>query len=64
MENYKIFKIYFPYLIMIDLTKEIIVFKIVNHINKILNYVPDIKSIIYGGSVSSNDYIKSNLNHF
>ena len=49
---------------MIDLTKEIIVFKIVNHINKILNYVPDIKSIIYGGSVSSNDYIKSNLNHF
>ena len=58
--NYKIFKIYFPYQIMIDLTKEIIV----NHINKILNYVPDIKSIIYGGSVSSNDYIKSNLNHF
>lgn len=49
---------------MIDLTKEIIIFNIVNHINKILNYVPDIKSIIYDGSVSSNDYIKSNLNHF
>jgi hypothetical protein len=64
MEKYKIFKMYFPYQKMIDLTKEIIVFKIVNHINKILNYVPDIKSIIYGGSVSSNDYIKSNLNHF
>jgi hypothetical protein len=37
MENYKIFKIYFPYQIMIDLAKEIIVFKIVIHINKILN---------------------------
>lgn len=53
------FRIYFPYKIMIDLTKELIVDKVVGYIKSILNVVPDIKSIIYAGSVSSNDLIIS-----
>lgn len=52
-------RIYFPYQIMIDLTKEIIVDNTVKHINKILKNIPDIKSIIYAGSVSNNVYIFS-----
>ena len=57
--DYSKFKIYFPYQIMIDLTKEIIVFKVVNHLKHILKNVPNIQSIIYAGSVSSNDFIIS-----
>ena len=72
IKKYIGFKIYFPYKIMIDLTKEIIVNKVANHLNKILKKVPDIKSIIYAGSVSQNDYILSmikkmlpnNLGHY
>lgn len=56
--NYK-YKPFFPYQIMIDLTKEVIINKVVGYLNKILNNVPDIKSIIYAGSVSSNDFIIS-----
>ena len=69
------FRIYFPYQIMIDLTKEIIVNNVVKHLKKILKNVPNIKSIIYAGSVSSNECIismiknelneiNSNLNHY
>ena len=57
--NYLNYKIYFPYQIMIDLTKEIIVDKVINHLENILKDIPDIKSIIYAGSVSSNDFIIS-----
>ena len=57
--NYLNYKIYFPYQIMIDLTKEIIVDKVINHLENILKHFPDIKSIIYAGSVSSNDFIIS-----
>ena len=53
------FKIYFPYQIMIDLTKELIVDKIVKYINKIISNVPNVNSIIYAGSVSSNHFIIS-----
>ena len=67
MENKKIKKgdgvrIYFPYQIMIDLTKEVIVNNVVKDINKIFNNVdPTIKSIIFTGSVSDNDFIFSML---
>ena len=44
---------------MIDLTKEIIVDKVINHLENILKHIPDIQSIIYAGSVSSNDFIIS-----
>ena len=44
---------------MIDLTKEVIINKVVGYLNNILNIVPDIKSIIYAGSISSNDFIIS-----
>ena len=57
--KYSNYKIYFPYQIMIDLTKEIIVDKVINHLENILKHFPDIKSIIYAGSVSSNDFIIS-----
>ena len=53
------YKIYFPYKIMIDLTKEIIVDKVVGYLKQILEDVQDVKSIIYAGSVSTNDYIIS-----
>lgn len=53
------YKIYFPYQIMIDLTKEIIVDKVINHLENILKHIPDIQSIIYAGSVSSNELIIS-----
>ena len=53
------FKIYFPYQIMIDLTKEVIVNPVVDYINKIILDVPQIDSIIYAGTVSSNDFIIS-----
>lgn len=56
--NYK-YKIFLPYQIMIDLTKEVIFNKIVGYLNNILNNVLDIKSIIYAGSVSSNYFIIS-----
>ena len=63
-KNWKIpnnngFKIYFPYQIMIDLTKEVIVDPIIKYINRIIFDVPQIDSIIYAGTVSSNDYIIS-----
>ncbi len=44
---------------MNDLTKEIIVDNVIKHLKKILKCVPDIQSIIYAGSVSSNDFIFS-----
>ena len=49
MENkkYKGFKIHFPYQIMIDLTKEIIVDNIVNYIHDIIEHVKNINSILY-----------------
>ena len=53
------YKIYFPYQIMIDLTKEIIIDNVIKNLKKILKHIPDIKSIIYAGSVSSNDFIIS-----
>lgn len=53
------YKLYFPYQIMIDLTKEILINKVINHIEEILKHVPDIKNIIYAGSVSTNDFIIS-----
>jgi hypothetical protein len=43
---------------MIDLTKEIIVYK-VNHLKHILKNIPNILSIINSGSVSSNNFIIS-----
>lgn len=55
----KDYKIYFPYQIMIDLTEEVIVLNAVKYIKKIIQYVEDVKSIIYAGSVSSNDFIIS-----
>ena len=68
------FKLYFPYKIMIDLTNEIIIGKVVMYINQIIKEVPYINSIIYAGSVSSNHYVYSmikkkfnyidNLNHY
>ena len=57
----KDYKIYFPYQIMIDLTEEVIVFNVVKYLNKIFQYVEDVKSIIYAGSVSSNDFIISKI---
>ena len=61
-ENWKIkkyigFKIHFPYQIMIDLTKEIIVDNTVNYIYEIIDHVKNINSIIYAGTVSKNSYI-------
>ncbi len=53
------YKIYFPYQIMIDLTKELIVDKVVNYINDISKYCIIIDSIIYAGSVSSNSFVIS-----
>ena len=50
-------RIYFPYQIMMDLTKEIIVDNVIKHLNRILKHFPLIKSIIYAGSVSTNDCI-------
>ena len=72
INKYNNFRIHFPYQIMIDLTKEIIVNNVVNHLTKILKDVSNVKSIIYAGSVSSNDYILSmikkalpnNLKHY
>ena len=55
----KKFKIYFPYQIMIDLTKEILVDNTVKYINKIISTVPQVSTVIYAGSVSSNSYIIS-----
>lgn len=55
----KDYKLYFPYQIMIDLTEEVIVNNVVKYIKRIIQYVEDIKSIIYAGSVSSNDFIIS-----
>ena len=57
--NKKNFRIYFPYQIMIDLTKEIIVDKIKNYIGRIILDVPHINSIIFAGSVSKNNYVIS-----
>ena len=48
----KNFRIYFPYQIMMDLTKEIIVDKITKYVRKIVFDVPNINSIIFAGSVS------------
>ena len=59
IKRHKEFKIYFPYQIMIDLTKEIIVDKTVKYINKIISNVSQVSTIIYAGSVSSNNYIIS-----
>ena len=56
---YSDYKIYFPYQIMIDLTKEIIIDNVIKNLKNILENIPDIKSIIYAGSVSSNDFIIS-----
>ena len=61
-ENWKIkkyigLKIHFPYQIMIDLTKEIIVDNTVNYIYEIIDHVKNINSIIYAGTVSKNPYI-------
>ena len=57
--EYSHYKIYFPYQIMIDLTKEIIIDNVIKNLKNILKDIPDIKSIIYAGSVSSNDFIIS-----
>lgn len=57
------FKIFFPYKIMIDLTKELIVDKVVNHLYNIIDDVSDINSIIYAGSVASNQFIISMINN-
>ena len=69
--KYSGFKIHFPYEIMIDLTKEVIVDNTVNYIFEIIDHVKNINSIIYAGSVSKNHYIisliqkqlPSNINH-
>lgn len=53
------FKIYFPYQIMIDLTYEVIVCNVVKYLKRIIRNVQNIKSIIYAGTVSSNDFIIS-----
>ena len=66
------YRIHFPYQIMIDLTKEIIVNNVVEHLMNIIKNVSKVDSIIYAGSVSSNDYILSmikkelpdNINHY
>lgn len=55
----KNFRIYFPYQIMIDLTKENIVDKIATYINRIILNVPHISSVIFAGSVSKNNYVIS-----
>ena len=55
----KNFRIYFPYQIMMDLTKEIIVDKITKYVRKIVFDVPNINSIIFAGSVSKNNYVIS-----
>ena len=57
--NYSKYKIYFPYQIMIDLTNEIIIDYVIKNLKNILKHIPDIQSIIYAGSVSSNDFIIS-----
>lgn len=53
------FKIHFPYQIMIDLTKEVIVDNTVNYIYEIIDHVKNINSIIYAGTVSKNSYVIS-----
>ena len=71
INRYNGFKIHFPYQIMIDLTREIIVDNTVNYIYEIIDHVKNINSIIYAGSVSKNPYIISmiqnqlpnNINH-
>ena len=57
----KDYKLYFPYQIMADLTEEVIVFNVVKYLKKIFQYIEDVKSIIYAGSVSSNDFIISKI---
>ena len=57
--KYNGFKIHFPYQIMIDLTKEIIVDKTVFYLYEIIDHVKNINSIIYAGTVSKNSYIIS-----
>ena len=57
--KYNDFRIYFPYQIMVDLTKEIIVDKTVKYIKDIITTVHQVNAIIYAGSVSSNNYIIS-----
>ena len=72
IKKYNNFRIHFPYQIMIDLTKDIIVNNVVNLLLKIIKDIPNVESIIYAGSVSSNDYILSmikealpgTLNHY
>ena len=71
INRYNGFKIHFPYQIMIDLTREIIVDNTVNYIYEIIDHVKNINSIIYAGSVSKNSYVISmiqnqlpnNINH-
>ena len=57
IRKYNGFRIHFPYQIMIDITKEILVNNVVRHLHKIMKDVSNVESIIYAGSVSSNDYI-------
>ena len=59
IEKYNGLKIFFPYQIMVDLTKEIIVDNTVNYIWEIIDHVKNINSIIYAGTVSKNSYIIS-----
>ena len=47
IKKYKGFKIHFPYQIMIDLTKDIIVDNIVNYIHDVIEHVKNINSILY-----------------
>ena len=52
------FKIYFPYKIIYDLTKELMIDKVIKSINMISKEVTNIQTIIYAGSVSKNDTIR------
>ena len=72
IKKYTGFKIFFPYQIMIDLTREIIVDNVVNYLFEIIDHVKNINSIIYTGTVSKNNFIismiknqlPSSINHY
>ena len=57
--KYSKFRISFPYQIMVDITKEIVVDKVVEYVNEIILNVPYVNSIIYAGSVAQNKFIIS-----
>ena len=72
IKSFKGFKIFFPYEIMIDLTKKTIVNNVVNYLYDIIDNVKNINSIIYTGTVAKNNFIismiknqlSSKINHY